>query len=462
MNSFNEGTLPKRNGFYRTLFSLVLPIALQNLIVAAQGTANVIMLGYVSQTALSAVALANQILFILNLFYAGLSIGMTMLIAQYWGKGDITSVETIYGIVLKISVGISAVFCAAAFFVPDILMLIFTSDHALIGTGAEYLRIVSVSYLMMGISQMYLNAVRSIERVRISTVINSSALILGIFLNAVFIFGLFGIHKMGVPGVAVATVIANAAELIWCVVDLVCQKKVHFRLASVFRKNALLFKDFWHYTLPALGNECVWGCALSMYSVIMGHLGADVVAANSVASVVGNLATVASMGIASGGAILIGKEIGDRQIERVKADSAKMWKLALLCGVIGGLLILLIRPFVSSVVSLSDTAYDYLGTMLLISAYYVIGKSVNATIVCGLFCAGGDAKFGFIVDTIVMWGVSVPLGLLSAFVFKIPPMGVYFILCLDEFIKLPFIYRHYRRYSWLNDITRNFAEKERA
>jgi MATE family, multidrug efflux pump len=444
--------------FSRTMFALVLPIALQNLLSAVGSSVTVIMLGSISQTDLSAVSLANQILFILNLFFAGLTIGATMLVAQYWGKGDTRAIEKLYGITLRFSLGIAVLFCGAACLCPQFLMLLFTSDRALIVTGASYLRIVGPSYLLMSISLIYLCFIRSMERVRVSTLITSIGQALTIGLSVFLLFGLFGGPKLGVVGVALATTIAQALQLIWCFLDARRHVSgVQLSLRTLFTRSPLLLQDYLRYAWPVLGNECVWGGAIAMYTVILGHLGADVVAANALASVVFDLATVVSLGLAGGGAILIGKEIGEKRLEHARRDAGRLCKLALLCGIVGGILILLTRPLLLHIVPLTGTASGYLSLMLAINAYYVIGKSINATVIVGVFCAGGDSRFGLINDALVMWGFSVPLGLLCAFVFRTPAMVVYFVLCLDEFVKLPFIYRHYRQFTWLKNITRDFS-----
>jgi putative MATE family efflux protein len=453
-------TRGEAHAFSQTLFALVLPIALQNLLSAVGSSANVIMLGSVSQTALSAVSLANQILFILNLFFAGLTIGATMLVAQYWGKGDTGAIEQLYGITLRLSLLVAMLFCGAACLFPQLLMLLFTSDKDLIATGASYLRFAGPSYLLMSISLIYLCFLRSMERVRISTLITSISLILNIGLNALFLFGLVGAPRLGVVGVALATTIAQAFQLVWCLLDSRRRaSKAQLRLRALFVRSPLLLQDYLRYALPVLGNECVWGGAIAMYAAILGHLGADVVAANALASVVFDLATVVSLGIASGGAILIGKEIGEKRLEQARGDASRLCKLALLCGVVGGILILLTRPLLLHTILLTGAASGYLAVMLVINAYYVIGKSINATVIVGVFCAGGDSRFGFINDTLVMWGFSVPLGLLCAFVFRVPAMVVYFVLCLDEFVKMPLIYRHYRRFTWLKNITRDVSSE---
>ena len=332
--------------------------------------------------------------------------------------------------------------------------MVFTNDPVLIQGGMEYLRILGISYLFMGVSQVYLCIMRSIERVVFSMWTFGTALILNIILNAIFIFGLFGMPEMGIAGAALATVLARGVELAICMVDAVRFQTVRFRVSAVFEKSPLLFQDYLKYALPAFGNEVVWGVAFSMYSVIMGHLGSDMVAANSVVVVARNLGTVVCFGIANGGAIYLGKMIGDGRMEAAKKDASRLCRVTFISGILGGILVLLVRPLMMNLVELTPKAADYLTIMLIINCYYVLGQAMNTTVICGIFRSGGDSRFGFICDIIDMWVFAVPMGFFCAFVLKLPPMWVYFIICLDEFVKMPFIYKHYKSYKWLKNITR--------
>lgn len=442
--------------FYKDMLRLALPIVLQNLITTAVSSADVVMLGLINQDALSAGSLASQIAFVLNLVFTGLTSGITMLAAQYWGKQDTRTIEQVMGIGMRISIVISLIFFLLACFTPGLLMRIFTSEEILITTGIKYLRIVSVSYLFMGISQLYLCTMRSIERVVFATATNGSALCLNIILNAVFIFGWFGLPKMGIAGVALATSIARGIELAICLVDACFFRTIRLRPHLLWEKNSLLFRDFIHYSLPAFGNEVCWGLAFSTYSIIMGHLGSDMVAANAVVVVARNLGTVTCFGIAGAGAILLGKSIGEGKTSLVKEDASRFCRITLISGIGGGILIFLLRPLFFQMADLTPTAFHYLSIMLFINMYYVIGQAMNTTVICGIFRSGGDSRWGFICDLIDMWCFAVPLGFISAFVLKLPPMWVYFLLCLDEFVKMPFIYKYFKSYKWLKNITRDF------
>ena len=441
--------------FYKDLRNVVQPMAIQNLISAAVNSADVIMLGYIGQTAIAASALAGNIAFILFMISTGLSSGLIMLGAQYWGKKDTESIKTLLGIGLRICCSVEFIVALVAAFYPRILMLIFTKDEALIAEGCRYLHAVSVSYVCLSFSQMFQAGFKSIERVKIVTITSTTSLFLNIGLNAMFIFGLFGVPKMGILGVGIATSIARFIEMLICFIYARCQNDVRFSVFCMFRRNSLLTRDFFKYSLPAVGNELVWGAAFSMYSVIMGHLGEDIVAANSVVSTVRQLGSVLCFGMAYGGAIVLGKNMGAGNMQVAEHNASRLARVTILSSVLGAILIICLYPVLQFIANLNETAAHYRNVILFINSYSIIGAAINTVLICGIFRAGGDSKFGFIADIINMWCVSVPLGLLAAFVLKLPPLWVYFILFLDEFEKMPFVIRHYKKKSWLRNITRD-------
>ena len=440
--------------FYRKLWGLVFPIAIQNLMTALVSASDAFMLGFVSQTSLSAVSLATQIQFVHNLFMLALTIGATTLAAQYWGKGDTDSVEEILAIVLKISRAVSVVFFIAAMFFSGFLMRIFTNDIRLIQAGIPYLRIVSVSYLFMGFSQIYLCIMKNSGRTAKSTIYGSVAVVINIGFNVIFIFGLAGFPAMGIAGAALATTVSRALELLLTIYENMHRSLVCVRLKYIRNSSKKLKKDFWHYTTPVLGNELVWGCGFTMFSVIMGHLGSDAVAANSVANILKNIIACVCNGIGIGAGIIVGNELGKGEMERATEYGNRLFKLAVFAGAVSGLILLAVSPVLRIFTgSLSAQAHSYLKNMMYICTYYMIGKSVNATVIAGVFCAGGDTKFGLKCDAVTMWVILIPIGMITAFVLKLPIMVVYFIISMDEIIKLPAVYRHYKKYNWVRNLT---------
>ena len=450
----------EKKSFYKKLFSLVLPLALQNLMSAIVSASDAIMLGFLNQDSLSAVSLATQVQFVLNLFFVALTIGTTILAAQYWGKGDIPAVEKTLGIATRFSLLISFVFFAAALGCPSLLMRIFTNEKVLIQLGIPYLRIVSFSYLLMGFSQIYLCIMKNSGRTLRSTIYSSTAMVLNLILNAILIFGLAGLPALGIEGAAYATLMARLVETGLVLFENSRKVSVKIRPSYLVRADKTLQKDFIRYTLPMLLNELAWGCGFTMFSVIMGHLGNDAVAANSVANIVKNIIACVCLGIGTGSGIMVGNELGSGNMERAKRYGDRLSRLSILSGAITGGIILLCIPLIMRLTfTLSETAAGYLRIMLLVCSYYIIGKSINSTVIAGIFPAGSDTRFGLICDTVTMWCIVVPAGMIAAFVLKLPVIGVYLVLNTDEIIKLPVVYWYYKKYKWLKNITRERIEQ---
>ena len=450
-----------KDDFYRQIFKLAIPIIIQNLLSAAVNSADVIMLNYVGQSSISAVSLAANYSSILFMVYYGLGTGASLLCSQYSGKNNLQAIHAVEGIALRFSVGISILVALIAFMMPQRMMQLFTADPELIVIGSSYLRVMGITYICWGISEIYLAVLRSIGRVTISMVLNVLAFVLNIFLNAVFIFGLFGAPKLGATGVAIATALSRLIQLLACVIVSVMSKDVKLNPAYMFLRSKVLFHDFIRLSLPALGNDLSWSVAFSMYSVILGHLGTDAVAANSLVIVVRNIGSVFCFAIASAGTILLGQIMGKGDLEKSKKYASRMLRLTVITGAFGGVIVLAVTPFVLKFASLNETAMHYLKYMLLINSYYIMGSAVNTALIAGVFRAGGDTKFGLICDTVDMWVYAVPLGFFAAFVLKLPVLWVYFLLCTDEFVKWPWVLHHYRMGEWAKNITsENIFEAE--
>ena len=453
-------------GFRSQMYKLLIPLVIQNLLNAAVSSSDVVMLNYVSQSSISAVSLAANYAQVLGSVFYGLGTGATLLCAQYYGKKDFRAIQAVQGIALRFSMAISAVFALAAFTVPQALMRLFTNDAELISIGAGYLRIMGITYLCWGIIEVYMSVLRSIGRVTICLALNIMTFFLNIALNAVFIFGLLGAPKLGAVGVAIATAASRVVELVGSFVVSAFSKDVKLKLSEVLRRNKVLTGDFVRLALPALGNDVSWGVAFSMYSVILGHLGNDAVAANSIVVVIRNLTTTFCFAVAGAGGILLGNVMGTGDLDKAKKYASEVMKMTVFSGAVGGVVLIAAIPLVLrfASASLSDTAMGYLRVMLWINSYYIMGAAVNTSLIAGVFRAGGDTRFGLICDSIDMWFYAVPLGFLAAFVLKLPVLWVYFLLCTDEFVKWPWVLRHYRSGAWAKNITREglFSEEENA
>lgn len=441
----------RKRSLRKEIVRLALPIALQQFMTALVGACDAIMLGKLSQDAMSAVSLATQVTFVFNLFMFAFMAGENMFVAQYYGKGDYTGISQVFSLVTKICGCIAVVFLAGTLFFPEQLMRILTNEETLIVLGSEYLRVIGISYVFSGIAQIFLAIMKNCGAVNMSTLINGVMVILNIALNAVFIFGLSGFPKMGIKGAALATVLATVVQFLWSVGYVLCRiRAVKFSLRSCEKK---LFGRFWQKTVPLLINNLAWGIGFSMYSVIMGHLGTDAVAANGIANISKNLVVCFCLGLGNAGSIIVGNRLGADRLQEAKEVGETLTKTAIIAGIVSGLILITLSPFITKMVDLTPTARGYLQKMLLISSYYIAGKSVNCMTIGGIFAAGGDSKFGMLCDSVTLWCIIVPLGCICAFILKLPVMVVYFVLNLDEIIKLPVVYKHYKKYKWIKNLT---------
>lgn len=441
----------RKRSLRKEIVRLAFPIALQQFMTALVGACDAIMLGKLSQDAMSAVSLATQVTFVFNLFMFAFMAGENMFVAQYYGKGDYTGISQVFSLVTKICGCIAVIFLAGTLFFPEQLMRILTNEETLIVLGSEYLRVIGISYVFSGIAQTFLAIMKNCGAVNMSTLINGVMVILNIALNAVFIFGLSGFPKMGIKGAALATVLATVMQFLWSVGYVLCRiRAVKFSLRSCEKK---LFGRFWQKAVPLLINNLAWGIGFSMYSVIMGHLGTDAVAANGIANISKNLVVCFCLGLGNAGSIIVGNRLGADRLQEAKEVGETLTKTAIIAGIVSGLVLIALSPFITKMVDLTPTARGYLQKMLLISSYYIAGKSVNCMTIGGIFAAGGDSKFGMLCDSVTLWCIIVPLGCICAFILKLPVMVVYFVLNLDEIIKLPVVYKHYKKYKWIKNLT---------
>lgn len=445
----------EKKTFYKKVFALVVPMALQNLINVGVSATDVIMLGKVGEEVLSGCSLGGQVFFIFNLFLFGTASGVSVLTAQYWGKRDTASIEKLLGIVVKLALAVGLIFMLGSFFFPEQLMLIFTDEPEVIAEGVKYLKIVAFTYPMVAVSMTYLNLIRSIEKVLISTVVYGCSLVLNFVVNAVLIFGLFGAPELGIVGAAVGTLCARMLELVMMLVYAYYHNHViRLRLSCFLHTDRGLLRDFIRYASPVVVNEFMWGAGYSAMAAIIGHLGSSAVAANSISHVMRQLATVVAFGIGNATAIMIGKAIGENKKEEAQVYGGRFIRLAVCFGLIGGIVIFSMRPLILNGLGFSGLTADYLHSFLFMMSYYVVAQSATCTCIVGVFRGGGDTRFGMFVDAGILWGWAILLGFLAAFVWELPVKAVYFILMSDELVKIPFCYFRYRKKKWLRNVTR--------
>lgn len=446
--------IDNKKGFYQELFALAIPIGLQNLLIALIGATDAFMLGRLTQDAVSAVSLANQISFVMNLFVGAVVGAGGVLLAQYWGKGDRTMVKNLFCMIIKWAFGINVVFFLLALLIPEGLMCIYTSDATLIEIGASYLRAVAPSYLFVGITQCYYVVMKLEGKARKSVYISIFTLVTDVVLDIFLIYGLIGDFKgFGANGSAYSTVFVELVALVWCIIESHRKDSIRPDIKGLTWFSRTITKDFFKIMLPMLGSSLAWGLGFSMHSLIMGHLGNDATAAASITSVAQEMITCVCKGISAGAGIMVGKLLGKNMFDKAKEYGRRFCRVSLVTGLIHMGLLCVLAPIVTAFFVLTETAKYYLILMLLFSGLYVFAYSINTIIVCGVFPAGGDANYDAISVFLSSWCFALPLALLGAFVFDLPVIVVYILMCSDEIVKIPWLFRRYKKYKWLNNLT---------
>ncbi len=440
--------------FYTNLIRISLPIALQSLMLAMVAACDALMLGRVAQEQMTAVSLATQIQFVQNMFLSAATAAGAILGAQYWGKGDKRTLEDIFDLMLLFCGAVSLAFFLACELCPGVLMSIFAEDAGLITVGSAYLRFAGWSYLITGVSQCYLTIMKVTENVKAGAAISSAAVVLNILLNAVFIFGLFGIPAMQARGAALATTLSRVAELVICLIVSSGTGYVRPAISRMFGVSKELVGDFFKQCLPLMGGGLCWGVGFTSYTAIMGHMGVDAAAANSVAAVVRDLVCCMCNGIGSAAGIIVGNELGAGRLEQGKKYGIRLKNISYVIGFISTAIVLAVTPLVVNGVILTDQARDYLTWMMVIMSFYMIGRCVNTVTINGVLDGGGDTLFDLYSLIVCMWMIAIPLALCGAFVFHWSPLAVYACTCLDEVGKIPWVMYRVRKYKWVRDLTR--------
>lgn len=451
----------KDRQFLKMLVTLMLPMVAQNLITLAAQMMDSLMLGRLGQIELSASSLANQPFFIFNLLIFGMASGSSVLNAQFWGKGDVRSIKIVISICLKVALTVSILLGAAVIIFPETVMRIYTDDPEIIAAGAEYLKIVGFCYFFFGLSNTLLTTIRSVGIVRIAVIDSIFSLVCNSGLNYLLIFGSFGFPKLGIRGAAIATVIARMGEaVIVLVYILVIDRKLRFKIRDFWEFDVGLLKNYLKNGLPVAFNEVLWSVGISIQSMVMGRLGASVVSASQIASIVQQFSSVLIFGVANAAAIIIGNDIGAGKMERARERVTWFRIIGVILGIFASCLILGLSGPVVSFYNVPEETKQLATEMLRVLAVIVLFVAQTGIGVVGLLRGGGDPRFALFVDLAGLWLVATPAALLSAFVFGAPVLVVYACTKLDEPVKLLMLAWRMRNHRWMRDVTGEGAPQQ--
>lgn len=440
--------------FYRNLWSLAIPVAIQSLLTTTITATDSILMGFWDQDSLSAISITGSFMSIYNILITALVAGTTIFASQCWGKRDWKGINRVCAISMRFSLIISFLFFLVTFFIPDKVMSIYTNLPELIDKGSLYFRMISPLFLFSAFYQVYYAIMKNSGRVKLCTIIMVGAAILDSLLNVILIFGLFGFEKMGIRGAALGTVIASFVQFVVVLAEFIINPNMRFDLFRRFKDSSRLLLVYLKKSFPVALQMITWTIANNIVISLFGHMGSDMVAAHGVIGIISDLAIFACAGLYETCGILIGSKLGNGNLETAKTYSSRYLKLMMSIGAATCILTLILDLFIQNLpLSLSMEAFRYLRIMLIVVAFELWFKGLNCIMNYGGFYAGGDTAALMVIDTVNMWLIIVPIGLLCLYVFRLPPIIIAILLHADEFTSFPFKYRRYKTYKWLRNLT---------
>lgn len=450
----------ERKEFNKQLMSLAVPLALQNFLTALVGASDALMLGRLTQDAIAAVSLANQIAFVMSLFYGIAIVAASVLISQYWGKKDYLNVRRFLGMAIRYALVIGIVFTVGAYFFAEQLIGIFTREQELIRIGADYLRIVCFSYILTAVLRCFLMIMKISGHVKLSVCISVVTVTVDMVADFFLIYGFGKIPALGANGSAYSTIAVELIAMIWCVIWAQRNNKIRLGRDTLFYFSKAYERKLWKIIPGMMLSSLAWGLSIPMHAFFLGHLGTDATAAASVATVAQQLIQGLTHGLSTGISIMIGKQLGQNMLDKAKEYGARSWNVSLFSGMTNVLLLCIAGPLVYYFYVLEPQAKQYLIQMLVFLAFYMVAYSYNTIITCGVFPAGGDSMYDGLSVLVATWCFAIPLAMLACFVLHLPVMVVYVVMCLDEIVKVPFIKWRYNKYIWLKNLTKEAVDAE--
>lgn len=453
--------LRQGRGFYRSAIALMLPMILQNLVTNCMALADSFMVGALGETELAAVTMANSVFYVLSLIIFGIQSGTGVLVAQYYGKGRLDAINRIMGMGYYVSLGLTALIALLAFFFPMQLMQLVTNNPDLWEPGAEYARIVGFSYVCMAFSGVYIAVQRSMENPGLGAILLTASGALNILLNYMFIFGKWGAPAMGCAGAAVATLLSRVLEVLVVTGCFFRSKRLPVKPGLMLRPGRIIAGDFIKYSLPVVLNEGMWSLAMSLFSIIMGHMpnSTPILAAYTIAGNIDRMAAVALFAAGNATAVIIGRDIGCGDTKEIYGKGVALNFVCFVTGIISMGLLLTIRAtlldgFIFPLMDISAEAGELAKMMLAFIAVVMPLRSLNLCNIVGVFRGGGDVRFGLICDIGPLYCVCLPAAALCGLVFGLGITAVYVCICLDDFCKVFLCLPRLRSGKWINSVTR--------
>lgn len=444
-----------KDKFLKRFFALYIVLVLQNVISLAVNLADNIMLGAYSEQALAGAAAVNQVQFVYQQLLTAMGDGLVIFCSQYWGKRQTEPMKKISATAMHAGLLIAILLFALVSIFPRQAVGIFTTEESIIREGVSYLSIIRFTYLFFAVTQILLATLRSVEVVKIAFYLSVMTFFVNCGINYVLIYGHFGAPEMGAAGAAIGTLAARMTELVVLIIYIIKkEKQLHLSIRSYLQHDRVLSGDYFRVTAPMLVVQGLWGVNTALQTVILGHMTAAAIAANSVASTIFMMVKSMAVGAASTASIIIGNTIGTGDIALVKKYSGRLQRIFVVIGLVSGLLLFLIRVPILQLYDLSASTKEMANTFLIILSVVVIGMSYQMPTNNGIIRGGGNAMFVVKMDLISIWGIVIPLSFVMAFVVKASPATVVCCLNADQIFKcIPaFLESHYG--NWIRKLTR--------
>jgi putative MATE family efflux protein len=439
--------------YYKTLALIAVPIIAQNFVTSSLNVIDITMLGQLGETTVAAVGLANQLFFLLILMMFGIYSGVGVFTAQYWGKGDLTSIRKVLGIGLIMGLMGSFGFSIVGLLFPETFLKFYSTDPAVIAEGASYLRIVGWSYMVTAVTFAYSSVLRSTGMVRIPMIVSICALSIKTFLNYGLILGNFGLPALGADGAAIATVIARMIEF-FALLTIVYRKKLPpaARITEMLAFNRAFLTRVLRTSMPVVVNETLWSLGITTYNMVYGRIGTEAIAAVNIAASIEGLAFVIFIGMSDACGIMVGNRIGAGEEDTAHRYARNTIIISTAGAVVIGLIILLGKDLLLSFYNLSEGAMQNANNILLVMGFLLWVRVSNMTLIVGVLRAGGDTRFGLTLDAGTIWGVGVPLALVSGLVLHLPVHIVYLLLMLEELVKYGVAIWRFASRRWITNL----------
>ena len=455
-------TLQQPKGFYQSVFALMIPIVLSNLITHTVALADTFMVGALGDEYLAAATAATTPLFLFLIFTFGVQSGVGILVAQYWGKGNTNAINRVLGVGLYFSVGFTLVGALLVAIFPHHILGLITSNKDLVELGASYVQIVGFSMVLNAISLVYISCQRSMENTKLAVVVLSISSVFNIFGNWVLIFGNLGFEALGMEGAAWSTLTARFIEVVIISIYALRNSRLPLRIKLLLKPGMVIFKDFIKYSLPVLLNEALWGFGAMLFPVIFGHMATapTILAAYALSGNIERIFAVALFACGGATAVIIGRELGAGRRERIESTANSLLKLGVILGLSSGALLMLVRftilePVIFPLLKLSGDSYSAALTMLTIVAFSIPMRSAGFTMGIGILRGGGDVKALMIIDVSTLYIISLPIAAIAGLVFKADIAFVYSGILVEDIVKTTLLYRRVRKKKWIHDVTRD-------